>query len=123
MELGSWEDLVGRHGEWTDDDEMATLYTFSHEAMVNVGWRFERAKSGRPVFILDGKSHFDHPGGYKGLLPVHIEAELEYGSIPMAKRKEAACRGRLTRFGLKDPFDFKVENGVSYMIPTNYPNP
>ena len=58
------------------------------------------------------------------MLPIHLEAELEYPSIAMGRKtKEAACRRQLARFGIKDPFDFKVENGVSYMIPTNYPNP
>jgi hypothetical protein len=72
---------------------------------------------------LDGTSRFDHPGGYEGMLPVHLEAELEYRAIPMGNRKEVACRKRLTRFGMKDPFDFNVHNGVSFLVPTNYPNP
>jgi hypothetical protein len=122
LEIESWRNLAGRHGEWRDDDEMATLYTFSHEPIVDVRWRFELGKSGRLVLVLDGKSRFDHSGGYKGMLPVQLETELEYRHIPMAKRKEAACRKRLARFGIKDPFDFNVENGVSYMIPNNYPS-
>jgi hypothetical protein len=121
-ELGSWRDLVGRSGGWTDNEEMGLLYVFSHEAVIDVAWRFERGKSGRLLFILDGKSRFNHSAPYKGLLPVHVEAELEHAPIPMGpKTKEAACRKPMARFGIKDAFDFKVDDGVSYLIPTDYP--
>jgi hypothetical protein len=121
-ELESWQNLAGRHGEWTDDEEMATLYTVSHEAVIDVTWRFERASSGRLRFVLDGRSRFRQSGEYEGLIPIHLEAELEYAPIPMGpKTKEAACRRQMARFGLKDPFAFKVQDGVSYLAPTNYP--
>ena len=41
------------------------------------------------------------------MLPIHLEAELEYAPIPMGRKaKEAACRKRIARFGINDPFEF-----------------
>ena len=67
-ELETWQELAGRHGSWEDAGEMGLLYAFSYLPVGNVRWRFDRAESGRLVFILDGQSHFSHPGGYEGLL-------------------------------------------------------
>src|SRR5437762_7803950 len=117
LEVPSFRDLNGRQGSWGDDGEIAFLYTFTHESVVNARWKVILSASGRLVFALNGFSNFDHEGGLVGLLPVSVETELAFAPIPCGSRAERECRARLSRFGIKDRFDFRVVDGVSELVP------
>lgn len=123
-ELKSWRDLAGRQGSWAEDhNERGFLYTYEHVPVVDVTWRFELAKSGRLAIVVDGFSDFNHGDGYQGKLPLHLEAELDFVRIPMRKDSKTVAMKRRAEFGLTDPLEFRIEDGVSYLIPTDYPHP
>lgn len=125
-EIQSWRQLAGRRGAWRDEDgneERALLTTFEHEPVINAEWRFDLSSSGRLIFTLDGFSRFAHSDLYKGILPIRIRTELAYAPIPMGHYKESTCRKQLAGLGIEDRFKFREKDGVSYLVPLNYPQP
>jgi hypothetical protein len=123
-EIETWRELAKYAGTWDDaseDEERALLTTFEHEPVINVKWSFALSVAGRLSVTLDGFSKFNHPGGYKGLLPIHIDTELDFAPIPMGEMSKAACKRQLVQFGLSDPLEFRVDDDISFLDLTDYP--
>jgi hypothetical protein len=125
-EIKTWSELASRTGAWGDaeeDEERALLTTFEHEPVINVKWRFGLSPSGRLSITLDGFSTFNHPEGYAGLLPIHIDTELDFSPIPMGEMSKTACKKQVVQFGLTDPLEFRVDDDIAYLDLTGYPRP